>query len=250
MPHSGAVRGATLQALGHWPAAQAAFEKALAIRPDFAEARNNLGNLLKEQGQMAAAQAQFEQVLSQVPSDAQRIRLATLAPPIYASLEDLKHWRQRIEKEVGILAELPLQIADPLAEIGQANFYLAYQGYNDKELQKAIAGLYRPLLPEQISAKTPRPQSERKRVGFLSGFFYNHSICHYYTQHILGLDPEHFEVFLLLAPGNPQDSATDRLSAFASQNSAFAARSAFGPPTDSRPAPRCLDLSRYRHGAL
>lgn len=210
-------QGATLQALGHWPAAQAAFEKALAIRPDFAEARNNLGNLLKEQGQMAAAQAQFEQVLSQAPSDAQRIRLATLAPPVYASLEDLKYWRQRIEKEVGILAELPLQIGDPLAEIGQANFYLAYQGYNDKELQMAIAGLYRPLLPEQVSAKTPRPQSERKRVGFLSGFFYNHSICHYYTQHILGLDPERFEVFLLLAPGNPQDSSTDRLSAFASQ---------------------------------
>lgn len=210
-------QGATLQALGDWPAAQASFEKALALRPDYAEARNNLGNLLKEQGQMAAAQSQFEQVLAQAPSDAQRIRLATLAPPIYASLEDLNQWRQRIEREVGLLAEVPLQIADPLGEIGQANFYLAYQGYNDRALQTAIASLYRPLLPESISAQTPRPQSERKRVGFLSGFFYNHSICHYYSQHILGLDPERFEVFLLLAPGNPQDSATERLSAFATQ---------------------------------
>ncbi|MGE3724549.1 MAG: tetratricopeptide repeat protein [Candidatus Sericytochromatia bacterium] len=219
-PHDSSLwrsQGVTLQALGHWPAAQTAFEKALSLNPDYAEARNNLGNLLKEQGQMAQAQTQFEQVLSQSPSDAQRIRLATLAPPVYASLEDLHHWRQRIEKAVGNLAELPLQIADQLTEIGQANFYLAYQGYNDRELQMAIAGLYRPLLPEQVSAQTDRPQSERKRVGFLSGFFYNHSICHYYTQHILGLDPAQFEVFLLLAPGNPQDSATDRLSAFASQ---------------------------------
>lgn len=208
-------QGATLQALGQWPSAQAAYEKALELRPDYAEARNQLGNLLKEQGQMDRAQAQFEQVLREKPSDAQRVRLATLAPPVYASLEAVADWRRRIEREVALLAQAPLTIADPLTEIGQANFYLAYQGYNDRELQMQIASLYRSLLPELVEPQSPRPVSERKRVGFLSGFFYNHSICHYYSQHLLQLDPAQFEVFLLLAPGNPQDGETERLMAAA-----------------------------------
>lgn len=203
--------GASHQALGQWDNAMADFQQALALEPKDTEAHNRLGNLYREQGRMQEAQACFEKVLQLQPSDAQRIRLATITPPVYHSIADVVQWRARIEKQVAALAQSRLEIADPLTEIGQANFYLAYQGYNDRELQQAIAALYRPLLPEQVAAATPRPKGSRRRIGFLSGFFYNHSICHYYSGHILGLDPTQYELYLLLAPGNPSDAATAEL---------------------------------------
>ncbi|PIQ28260.1 hypothetical protein COW36_04505 [bacterium (Candidatus Blackallbacteria) CG17_big_fil_post_rev_8_21_14_2_50_48_46] len=209
--------GATLQALGKWEEAIQAFEQALNLQSDYHEARNNLGNLYKEQGRIEEALACFEAVQAAAPSDAQRIRLATLAPPVYFSLAEAQTWRERVVTQLAELAGTELKIEDPLREIGQGNFYLAYQGFNDRELQIQIAALYRPLLPESLAPQTPPPQSKCKRIGFLSGFFYNHSICHYYSQHILGLEPENFEVFLLLAPGNPSDASTDALSHHAKQ---------------------------------
>jgi protein O-GlcNAc transferase len=205
------------QAAGQWQKAQTSFEQALALNPDFYEARNNLGNLFKEQGKIKEALACFERVQAQFPHDAQQIKLATLAPAIYESLEDVSFWRERCLAQIAELSTQTLEINDPLTEIGQANFYLAYQGFNDCELQKSIAALYRPLIPEAVSSVLPRPKGERRRIGFLSGFFYNHSICHYYSQHILGLDQADFEVILLLAPGNPKDSDTERLMEHASQ---------------------------------
>jgi protein O-GlcNAc transferase len=204
--------GMSQQALGQWPQAEASFREALNRQPDDPESLRRLGQLLREQGQSEDALHCFESAWHAQPDDAARIRLATFTPPIYDSLEDVSHWRARSEAQIAALREQPLTLRDPLSEIGQANFYLAYQGYDDRALQSAIAGLYRPLLPEAVTPATPRPAGSRHRVAFLSGFWYHHSVSHYYRGHVLGLDPEQFEVWLLLTPGSPQDQVTEELS--------------------------------------
>ena len=44
--------------------AEAGFRQALIIRPDYAEAHNNLGSILREQGRLADAEASYRQAAS------------------------------------------------------------------------------------------------------------------------------------------------------------------------------------------
>ena len=52
--------GNTLKELGQSAAAVKSYEKALAVKPDDAEAHNNLGNTLKELGRLDAAVKSYE----------------------------------------------------------------------------------------------------------------------------------------------------------------------------------------------
>jgi tetratricopeptide (TPR) repeat protein len=65
------ISGACYQALGQLDAAVNRYEQALAIKPDFAEAHNNLGNTLKELGQLDDAIKSFEKTLTIKPDFAE-----------------------------------------------------------------------------------------------------------------------------------------------------------------------------------
>lgn len=214
--------GVTQQALGNFEGSIISLKQALVINPQDAQVLNNLGNSYRELGQMPAAIAVYEQAQSLEPTDANRLRLATLLPPVYQSLDDMHAWRQRFESGIDdLLATGPLQITDPLKAVGQTNFYLAYQGGNDRPLQEKIAQLYRPLLPllpETQLETAPLPESAgRPRVGVVSAFLYNHSITHYYAQHLRELAGADLDLIVFLVPGGLQDAVTEDLQAIASQ---------------------------------
>ncbi len=59
--------GATLQELRRLEIAVKNYEKALAIKPDYAEAHNNLGNILKELGQLDMSVKNYEKALAIKP---------------------------------------------------------------------------------------------------------------------------------------------------------------------------------------
>lgn len=199
------------QGLGQWQASLDSLKQALNCEPEHAASLWDLGNAHKELGETDAAQACFAALATRQPSFANRIRQATFLPPLYRSLEELQAYRQRFATGVAELRQNPEIIADPLSEIGQTNFYLAYQGGNDRPLQEQVAQLYRKSLPEVVWPQSARPQDSRIRVGFLSAFLYNHTITHYYAQHIQSLDPEIFHTELFLAPGCPEDQVTWQL---------------------------------------
>ena len=48
------------------------YQEALRLKPDFAEAHNNLGNALRDQGQLAAAVAHYQEALCLKPDYAER----------------------------------------------------------------------------------------------------------------------------------------------------------------------------------
>ena len=62
--------GVEWQQRGNSTQAEAAYRKALSIHPDFAEAHNNLGNLLKEQGKWKAAEKSYRRALQRLPDNA------------------------------------------------------------------------------------------------------------------------------------------------------------------------------------
>ena len=64
------MKGSSGKQRGNTTQAEAAYRRALSIHPDFAEAHNNLGNLLKAQGKWKAAEKSFRRALQLLPDNA------------------------------------------------------------------------------------------------------------------------------------------------------------------------------------
>jgi CRISPR-associated protein Csy1 len=77
------------------------------------------------------------------------------------------------------------------------NFYLAYQGRNDRDLQRRYGELHRRVLeravPQLFAPRAIRAPRERVRVGFLSHFFFNCTAGRYFASWITHLDRTRFE---------------------------------------------------------
>jgi tetratricopeptide (TPR) repeat protein len=65
------IQGAVLQGLGQLELSLDAHNKALAIKPDYAEAYNNMGNVLKDQGKLEEAIEAYNKVIAMEPDYAE-----------------------------------------------------------------------------------------------------------------------------------------------------------------------------------
>ena len=100
-----------------------------------------------------------------------------------------------------LLAEGPKplgQVPDPFAASLWTNFYLAYHGENDRDLQVKTAAVYRRICPS-LDYVAPHCSAQRTRggrikVGLISNFLRNHSIGRTSRGLFARLSREHFEV--------------------------------------------------------
>ena len=98
--------GIALRAQSKQLEAIAHYEKALAIRPDYAAVHGNLGNTLREQGEFARAAAQYERALEIQPD------FADAHLGLGLSLYNQRHLAAaRDAYEAGIALDLPAGIA-------------------------------------------------------------------------------------------------------------------------------------------
>ncbi|MBA3533434.1 MAG: tetratricopeptide repeat protein, partial [Ardenticatenales bacterium] len=180
---------------GNLDDAMECFQQATHLQSDFAEAHINLGAALHKQGRIEEALASFEEAL-QIQSDnrALRIKIATLLPVIYRSVEELQQWRTRLVAQVEALLRDNITL-DPLKENIQSNFLLAYQGLDDREIQEKIARLYLPI--REVAPRLVDPSQRKIRIGFLSRYFKNHTIGHLNRGLIATLSRDDFEVTVL-----------------------------------------------------
>ncbi len=177
--------------------AVACWTQALRLQPDLAEAHGNLSTQLAEEGQLAEAEAHLQEALRQRPSPQWRIQLATLLPPIYQSAGDLLAWRRRLTEHVHqlhadhVTLDLTHQAVPP-------PFFLVYQGFNDRDLQQALARLYTaPLDTRSAPPALSRTNAGKIRVGFLSRYFKTHTIGRLLRGLIAHLDRDCFTVIVL-----------------------------------------------------
>lgn len=195
--------GNALQQQGLLEASVECYREALRVRPDYALAYNNLGLALRDLGQVEAARTCDERLMQLAPSDGTRIRLATTLPVVSMSRQEILRMRTNFKNNVCAILEQGATLADPLAEVGQANFYLAYHGMNDREPQVLVARLYEQACPAlryvaPHCRQARRPSAATLRVGFLSKFFFNHSVGTWFSRLIDLLAAEGpFEVVLL-----------------------------------------------------
>ncbi len=185
--------------------AEACYRRALAIRPDYPSALISLGAVVEEACRMDEAERLYRRALALRPDDALRIRLATLMPAIMESHEAIEFWRARLEREVRSLLGERLSVTNPEARF-TANFYLAYHGLNNRELQTLIARLHLQACPSLGWTAPPcRERTPRRpgpiRIGFISSYLRNHSIGRITRGQIAMLSRDRFRVHaLFVAP--------------------------------------------------
>jgi protein O-GlcNAc transferase len=168
----------------------------------------DLGMVFAERDDLAQARKAFGHALRQDPHQLRAaLAMHLTLPVVYIDADDVA--RARAEYSHGLeMLELNLagtiagssgtQVADGLI---WSNFYLAYQGENDWELQARYAGLAARALDSTDArwrAPVPaKPVTGRKiRIGFVSALLREHTVGRYFMRWITDLDRNRFDVWL------------------------------------------------------
>ena len=198
-------RGNIYVEMERWELALASYEKSLSIAPNFADALNNRGRVLRVMNRWRDALQSYERALSIDPnhSDAKFGLCMAELPILYANETEIATRRAAYTARLNLLCETFKRgkFSNGIAEGVGTNqpFLLAYQGYNDKDLQSRYGSLVCSIMakryPPNRLAPTPR-ENERVRVGIVSGYFRWHSVWKIPIKGwISQLDRRHFEVF-------------------------------------------------------
>lgn len=160
--------------LDHAEQALRCYQLALGLKPDYAEVHDAVGYALENLNRTEEAILSYQKAYESSPRDVYRIKAATALPCIYNSREEANRWRDHFRTRLEALASEPLSIENPVVALGRANFYLAYQGENDREIQQALSQLIRNL--PQIKALPSLPSggirpNKRPTLGFISNHF-------------------------------------------------------------------------------
>lgn len=204
--------------LGRHGEAQRCFQRALQLKPDYAEAHASLGQILNYLGRPEEAARHFQRACELDPASPRAaIGFHLALPMIYRDLDHLRAARARYSAGLEALrARLDsyLHRRGLIAELDwSSNFYLAYQGLDDRELQIRYAEFFRALaaqaLPQFMQPVSPRPARDgRIRVGYASHYFREHTVSYYFNGWITGADRGQFETFVYHL-----DPVTDTVSA-------------------------------------
>lgn len=194
--------GTTLYSADRLDEAEKHYRKALSIKADLPDAQCNLGNTLKNLGRLDEARASYLRA-QELGSTRAGIRHAFMLPAIMGARPEMLECRSHFERNLDSLHAEHATLDDPLMSVGETNFYLAYHGLNDRDLQIKVAKFYEQACPSLLYTAPhclkPRPETQGKiRIGFFSKFLYGHSVSFCFSKIIEGLSSnEDFEVTLL-----------------------------------------------------
>ncbi len=212
-PEAYSNMGNVLFDLGRYPEAAIRYQQALEFDSHNADTWMRLGRTLYAQGDMAQARLRFEQ--------AGRLRADWAAPvfeaafclaPIIPSLEAIQHMRRQLEIELTSIALSGRTLSDPLREIANINFYLAYHGEDDLDLQRKTAAAFLvacPRLaftaPHCAGSRCEAGHGRKIKLGILSKHLYRHTIAQLWRGLLTEISREQFEVHVFTI-GSQEDS--------------------------------------------
>lgn len=195
--------------------AEVSLRQAVQLNPRAADALLALGETVAEKGQRAMAVECYRLALAARPKSVRaRMGLALTLPQIYASAQEVDLLRRQYDAglaslEQGIEGWLrDLHSGERISTAQWNNFYLAYQGRDDRFLQERFASFQRVILESTVPsyfapiAKKPRA-GRRLRVGFVSSFFYHCTAGNYFKSWVTKLDPAKFETHVFSLHLNP-----------------------------------------------
>src|SRR5450755_965352 len=198
-----------LRARGELDEAAELYLRAAKLAPDSSATEMlDLGMVLAERGDPLQAKKAYGVALRQKPKFLRAALAMNLTlPVIYADATDVARARadyvdglETLERELEsrIAGSEWRQVADGLI---WSNFFLAYQGEDDKPLQARYAALAARALDSVDRAwREPMPirstEGRKTRIGFVSALLRECTVGRYFARWLTDLDREHFEVCL------------------------------------------------------
>jgi len=186
-------------------AALAAYTAAARAAPDNLKAVNVVAEMLAEMGRFDEARRGYWRIWQQWPHILKAgLGANLLLPQVYASREHLEIVRREFGEGLGRLHEAAPNFRFPrpeaaLSEARWTNFYLAYQGRNDRDLQKLFGGLASRIMAAHhgpVKLAEPLRPGEPVRVGIVCGYFFQHSVWKVGVRGwVTQLDKKRFQVF-------------------------------------------------------
>lgn len=205
-----AGKAQVLEALGRTAEASVTLATLCAAVPGDSLLHERLGIARQTIGDLKGAESAYRSAISLSDHSRVKAKLATLVSPIAKSVEGIFEERQRLITELDRLLELPpILDSDPIRDALWPNFYLAFQGLCNRELHIKYAAAYSHLYPHlshvASHCSSPRRTSARLRVGFISRYFFNHSISRTSRGVIAQLPRERTEVIAIFVGTPPSD---------------------------------------------
>lgn len=195
----------SLQERGQFAEAERLIRDLLSVAPDRSEALLRLASIRFYESDAEQARTVMDSYVTARPGGGPRLRRALMLPVILQSNEEIDAVRRRFDSDLDRLLEERLApIRHPESEVGLTPFYLAYHGRNNSALLRKVGRVYRALYPARSDCpRRPFAWGKRVRVGFVSTFFFKHSVGRTTFGLIRDLPREHFEVFVFAV--NPKE---------------------------------------------
>jgi predicted O-linked N-acetylglucosamine transferase (SPINDLY family) len=198
--------GDTLRSLNKDEEAAACYRQAIDLRPDSIEAWDGLQRALRQMDRIEEAKTALGRLIALAPKRIEsRWAQTQLLPVVYESEEEIDRCRRLYTQNLAALEATveALRTPDDIEAAFKAasditNFYLAYQGEDDRALQEQYGRLLHRIMrtqfPAWANAAPPARRSgeKRLRVGFVSGFFYYHTVIRLFRHWLLKLDRTRF----------------------------------------------------------
>lgn len=210
-------------ALGALDAALSELREALRLDPEHGEARCALARELAKIGRDDEALALYEAERQRRPQSLLAALGLHLSLPVVASnTQELEAARrrftmglERLRAEKDHFLALPPKVL--VRQLEWTNFFLAYQGGDDRPLQEAYGAFVTDLLSHALPQFTqplprPSPVGRRIRVGFISSFFRQCTVGNYFMRWMTGIDRARFEIGVYRV-GGKTDGVTAEIEA-------------------------------------
>jgi predicted O-linked N-acetylglucosamine transferase (SPINDLY family) len=198
-------RANALRQLTRYDEALQCLDRLLAFMPDHAKAHYSRGILLSDFNRYAEATASYDRAVELKPdySEAHWASCMAVLPILYTETAEIGAQRAEYGRRLRALATdvEAGRTPDNMAEgIGKTQpFFLAYQGRNDRDLQRLYGNLVSGILARrygQPEMPPPPNPGEPIRVGIVSGFFFQHSVWKVAIRGwVTQLDRERFQLF-------------------------------------------------------
>jgi protein O-GlcNAc transferase len=210
---------ATMQAeTFQFAAARQSLDRLLQLAPQHEEARSLQGFVLAELGETEAARQAL--MPAKESSPLRILRHALLLPQVYRDADHLLACRRQYSEALEELADDPARWCKDPAQVfrfAHTNFLLAYQGGDDLALQTRYADLLHTLIGQtrpdlQAPVKKPTAHGRRIKVLFVSSFFRQCTIGHYFRSWVEQLDSKKFERVAIHTGWQLDTLATDMAS--------------------------------------
>ncbi len=182
------------------------FSDAVASSPRNVRALNAYAEFLAGVGETREGREEYRRIALDNPGDLKAALGANLLlPAVYRGVDDLERWRADYVEGLAALegSRERFGFRNPREAMLQArwtNFYLAYQGREDRELQSRFGDFMLGVLREPMAAllrpRVPVAGRDRIRVGFCSHFFFNCTVGRYFASWVTRLDRSRFEVYV------------------------------------------------------